>query len=286
MYKYNGKKLKLVIFCLADQNPPYLDEVLDDLEKNGIGTAFVESDMKTGDMTKVPDECFVITDVPAGRFFAENSGIGYAAFIPDGDKTFPCENALCVIEGFDEITADFIEKLFQRYNGIPWKILETKRTIIRELTLDDIDELYELYSDPMIKKFIPPLYEKREDEIEFERAYIEKMYGVCGFGYWLVLDKRSGDVIGRAGISPRTGYDKLELGYLIKEKYRGQGIAEEICRAILAYGRDYLEHTTYNAFIQADNTDSIRLAEKLGFKRIGEAFEEGKIMQIYRLEME
>ncbi len=275
----------MVIFCLLDKEPLYLDDLLTDLEKNGIETAFLEPDIRKEDMQAVPDCCFCVTDVPTGRIFAEKSGIGYAAYIPEGSPSFPSENALCVIEGFDEITADFIEKLYQRHNGIPWTILATERTVLRELTLDDIDEMYELYSDPMIKKFIPPLYTDKKDEIEFEKAYIEKMYGVCGFGYWLVMDKETGELIGRAGISPRAGYDVMEIGYLLKEAYRGRGIGEEICRAIIEYGRDYLGLTKFNAFIQKANTDSIRLIKKLGFTRIGEAHEEGTLMQIYRLEL-
>ncbi len=284
MYIPCGKKLKKVFIFLTTYTPRYLDELVRDLEDNGIGVVYVDCDSPVITDDNEAEVCFCVTDDPAGRFFSEKSGIGYSAFIPEGGPAFPCENAECVIEGFDEVTADFIVKLYQRHNGIPWTVLETERTVIREMTLDDINELYELYDDPEIKRFVPPLYESREEEIEFEEAYIEKMYGVCGFGYWLVISKDKGEVIGRAGISPRNGYDVMEIGYLFDKAHRGQGIAFEVCSAVIEYARDVLGQEKLNAFIQKENADSIRLIERLGFHRIGEAFEDGNLMQIYRKE--
>ena len=74
-----------------------------------------------------------------------------------------------IVEGFEEVDADFLEKVYQRYHRIPWTILETDRCVIRELTLDDLDALFELYGDGGIDKYTDPLY-PYEEEKEFQLA--------------------------------------------------------------------------------------------------------------------
>lgn len=69
------------------------------------------------------------------------------------------------------------------------------------------------------------------------------MYGYYGYGMWLVFDKASGELIGRAGLEHREFPDavELELGYLIDPDRQGQGLATEVCQAILAFAREELD---------------------------------------------
>ncbi|MEI3521986.1 MAG: GNAT family N-acetyltransferase [Anaerosacchariphilus sp.] len=78
---------------------------------------------------------------------------------------------------------------------------------------------------------------------EEAKAYIKYMYGLYQCGMWVVLEKESGRIIGRAGfgIADYLPEAELDLGYLIDTPYRRQGYGEEACRAALDYGRDWLE---------------------------------------------
>lgn len=52
------------------------------------------------------------------------------------------------------------------------------------------------------------------------------MYELCDMGYWAVIEKQSGKIIGRVGIEPKIwnqGRSVVELGYLIDEAYQRQG---------------------------------------------------------------
>lgn len=189
-----------------------------------------------------------------------------------------------LVEGFDEIDVDFLEKVWQRYHRIPWTILETERCIVRELSLDDLDALFALYEDGEITKYTDSLY-PYEEEKEFQRAYIENMYRYFGYGLWLVFSKETGALIGRAGLEHREYHEEieLELGYIIGTQYQGQGYATEVCKAILKYAKENTSFTRINVLIDAENVVSERLAEKLGFVHI-ENFElDGKIMHRYLL---
>ena len=169
-------------------------------------------------------------------------------------------------------------------------ILQTKRCIVRELTMDDMDALYELYGPPEITRFVEPLYE-REKELEYQQNYIHRIYGGYGYGMWAVIDKESDSLIGRIGVEGHledavpacvkqdaAGYDHpagnafdvVELGYIVAVEWQRKGIAVEVCAAVLDYARDVLEMRCAYARIHPDNVASIRLAQSLGFTETDE----------------
>ena len=189
-----------------------------------------------------------------------------------------------LVEGFEEVDIDFFEKVYQRYHRIPWTILETERCVIRELTLDDLDALFELYGDGEIDKYTDPLY-PYEEEKEFQRAYIENMYRYFGYGLWLVFSKETGELIGRAGLEHREYNEEieLELGYIIGTKWQGQGLATEVCKAILEYAKENAGFERINALIEEENIVSTKLAEKLGFCHYEDFELDGKVMRRFIL---
>ena len=111
------------------------------------------------------------------------------------------------------------------------------------------------------------------------------MYELCDMGYWCVLKKDTGELIGRAGIEPKLWNHKMtvvELGYIIDERYRKNGYAFEACRGIIAEavkrGAYYL-----HCRIKSSNTASINLAKKLGFEPIDYKLEDdGENMEVWR----
>lgn len=182
----------------------------------------------------------------------------------------------------DAVTDRFLELVWMRHHKKPLKIAETKRLVIREITVDDIDALFELYSYPGMTKFVEPLYEY-ERELEFTKNYIENMYGFYEYGLWLVFRKEDGMLVGRAGIENREidGEIQVELGYMIGSPFWHNGYAEECCRAIIDYAFSEegpaLEQLALCA--KSDNAASIGLALKLGFKLYATNLNEG--MNLY-----
>lgn len=171
-----------------------------------------------------------------------------------------------VVEGFEEVEASFLEKIYQRHHRLPWIIAETKRCMIRELCMEDIDDLFTLYQDKELTKYVDPL-KNYEEEKELQQAYIDNMYHYFGYGMWLVFLKETGELIGRAGLEHREiETDTVhELGYLIKKNYQRQGLAREVCLAIVKYAEEELGIEELNCFIKEGNIASVKLAENLGF---------------------
>ncbi len=107
------------------------------------------------------------------------------------------------------------------------------------------------------------------EEKDLFLSYIRQSYSFLGFGLWTVTSKKSGEIVGRCGLSTATDSfspdGRIELGYLIGKKWRHQGYALEACRAVLSYAQEELECGSVYALISRRNTASQRLAEKLGF---------------------
>lgn len=147
--------------------------------------------------------------------------------------------------------------------------METSRLLIREMTLEDLDALYEIYDHEVIR-YVEGLYENRLEEEEFTEAYIRNMYGFYGYGIW-ILQLKDGRIIGRAGISNREIDNgmTLEIGYVLGSRYWRQGYATEAVTAIMEYAFEELEAEDISCFIKPDNIPSANLAKKLGFENLG-----------------
>ena len=175
-----------------------------------------------------------------------------------------------LVEGAEDITADYLERVYRRYVGLPWGILETERCILRETTEEDLDAFYGIYAEPSVIRYMENLYEDREKERAYITQYRENMYGFYGFGIWTVLLKETGEIIGRAGLDMRAGFEEPELGFLIGVPWQGRGLAEEVCKGVLFYAKAALEFTHVQAMVEPENEVSHILLHKLGFTPVGE----------------
>ncbi|MBQ0028557.1 MAG: GNAT family N-acetyltransferase [Lachnospiraceae bacterium] len=165
----------------------------------------------------------------------------------------------------EELDDNYYIKIWQRFMGLPWHILNTERCIIREMSASDVKDLYEVYADSSITRFTEPLFPDYEDELEYTKNYIDNVYSYFGFGTWVIECRETGHIIGRAGFNYRPGYDEPELGYVIAVPYQNQGYAYEVCSAIIPYMKEEFDIDRISAFSSEENEPSLRLLNKLGF---------------------
>lgn len=206
-----------------------------------------------------------IADDPAVAQRLKDGGEAVMIYLHQGNRQMDFGGFPYAVEAPEELEAEYAERIYRRLKGLPWKILETDRCVIRETTTEDVDSFYRIYSHPEITKYMESLYPEVEQEKQYVREYIEKVYGFYEFGVWTVLEKKSGDVIGRAGFSYRQGYEIPEIGYIIGVPWQRHGYAEEVCRAILRYGRQELGFEKVQALVETENEPSLILCDKLGF---------------------
>lgn len=147
---------------------------------------------------------------------------------------------------------------------------------------EDIPILWEMFQNPVFQEWGCQMKESLEEELEAFPSYREYMYGLCDMGFWTVIRKDTGEVIGRVGFEPHyipeTGETLMELGYLIGLPYQGQGFAYEACQTAIEAARER-EIASLYCRIHKDNRASAALAGKLGFYREGELWK--KEIKIY-----
>ena len=174
-------------------------------------------------------------------------GIWDPSVRPLGAGFDACLYLVCEMEAADDM---LLEKAVRRQYGLPWIIAQTKRLLIREFTKDDpleaesADDGDGVFSDRA----------RRED-------YIDNQYRFHECGLWALVLKKSGVIIGKAGITAG------ELGYHIYGPFRGRGYAFEACSAILGYAEEELGLRHVRIKTGEGNEASVRLAEALGFSR-------------------
>ena len=96
-------------------------------------------------------------------------GLATIAFVNQEKNGQTYSAADIVVEGFEEVDFYFLERIYQRKHGIPWRVIETERTYLREMAVEDVEALYEIYAQEGMTDFIEPLCEKRADEIVQQR---------------------------------------------------------------------------------------------------------------------
>lgn len=220
---------------------------------------------------------FCMTDIPDVCRLAQEKGIPSLLYLHDGNKEESMSQIPYAITDFDGIDYAYLCNIAKRFYHIPWTILQTRRCILREMTEDDLDALYEVYRDPEVSKYTENLYEDREKERTYIRDYIEQVYRFCGLGIWVIVLKETNTIIGRAGLAWRDGYDTPEIGFVIAKDYQRQGYAFEVCDAILHYCKE-MDLRTIRVLYQKENVASEKLCKKLGFEVKREFEADGKRM--------
>jgi RimJ/RimL family protein N-acetyltransferase len=170
-----------------------------------------------------------------------------------------------IVSDPDNIDHDSYVKIWQRYASLPWHILDSDRLTVREMCPSDLDDLYHLYKDKSVTRFMEDLFPDPADELQYIHNYIKNVYSYWNFGTWNVYKKDSGELVGRAGFNYRPDYEEPELGFMIGAAYQRQGYAFEVCKAILDYGFNELEFSSVQAMADRENTASVSLLKKLGF---------------------
>jgi ribosomal-protein-alanine N-acetyltransferase len=147
-------------------------------------------------------------------------------------------------------------------------ILETERLVLRRQVPSDLDDLWSLYCDPEITKYIPDAPRSREEAKEELEWHMNGHPRNPDLGLWASIQKETGKFIGRCGLLPWTieEQQEVEVAYTIAREYWGQGLATEAARGILQHGFERLKLARLVSLIEPGNIASQRVAEKIGMR--------------------
>ena len=163
----------------------------------------------------------------------------------------------------------------------PFPELRTERLWLRPLDSLDVDDIFRFRGDPVVQL----LNSRPHDTIEETLAFIEQQHALyrqqqeCLWALTLPYaesetrarrDGKVGRVIGSVSVQDWDRHHRhAAIGYDLARDQWGKGFAHEAARAVLRFGFERMQLNRIEIWTAAENTRSVRLAERLGFTRDG-----------------
>ena len=145
--------------------------------------------------------------------------------------------------------------------------LETPRLILRPPLQQALDPWSEMMLDEEVARFIGGVMPKA-----LCWRQLMTMIGAWhaqGFAMFSVIERSSGEWIGRVGPWRPEGWPGNEIGWAIERKYWGLGYAGEAAEISADWAFDTLGWSEMIHSIAPENRSSQRVAEKLGSRNLG-----------------
>jgi RimJ/RimL family protein N-acetyltransferase len=169
----------------------------------------------------------------------------------------------------------------------PVPLLETERLVLRAHRLADLDACTTMWGDPVVTRYIGGKPSTRE-EVWSRLLRYAGHWSLMGYGYWAIEDKSFGRFVGEAGfadfkrdITPSLG-DDPEIGWALTPAAHGKGYATEIVAALLEWGDANLSSKRTVCLIHPDNSPSIYVAKKCGYKEFARTNYKGAPTILFR----
>jgi len=149
-------------------------------------------------------------------------------------------------------------------------IITTPRLVLRWISEDDIDSLYEIFSNSEVMRYwstVPLPNQAAAAELQREIAEgneSEKMFK------WGLALRDSNIVIGTTTLfNLNLDNGRAELGYAMGRAYWGKGYMNEALKAFVSHAFEVIGLRRLEADVDPRNAASIRTLERLGFQREG-----------------
>ena len=153
----------------------------------------------------------------------------------------------------------------------PFPILTTERLTLRQLLINDEQEIFTLRSDSEINKHLD---RQISNTIDDARNFINKVVENINNNdalYWAITLNDRNRLVGTIclfGFADEN--DKCEIGYELMTTFQGQGIMKAACEKVIDYAFNTIKVQKIEALIHRDNQRSIKLLEKLSFRSSNE----------------
>lgn len=149
-------------------------------------------------------------------------------------------------------------------------IITAPRITLRWISEDDVDGLYEIFSDPQVMRYwsTGPL-PNREAAAELQREIAKGNESETMFKWGLAL-RDSNTLIGTTTLfNLNLDNGRAEIGYAMARAYWGKGYMNEALKALISHAFEVMELRRLEADVDPRNAASVSTLERLGFQREG-----------------
>jgi RimJ/RimL family protein N-acetyltransferase len=150
-------------------------------------------------------------------------------------------------------------------------VLESERIRLRGHTLADFEASAAMWGDERVTRFIGGKPSPREDSWRRFMSF-PGHWALLGYGYWLIEEKATGAYVGDGGFGNFKRdlgdyrFDAPEQGWALNPALHGKGYATEAAGAMIRWAEKHFGRSDFVCMIAPENTPSLRVAEKLGYR--------------------
>ena len=158
----------------------------------------------------------------------------------------------------------------------PFPILQSNRLVLRQITEQDVNEVFAMRSNAETMKYIPrPLARTLDDALELIRMISDKINSNTAIN-WAISTHNCSELIGIIGhFEINKANYRSEIGYILHPKFHNQGIISEALDLILKYGFKVLQLHSVESIIDPNNLASEKVLQKNGFVKEAHLIENG-----------
>jgi RimJ/RimL family protein N-acetyltransferase len=151
-------------------------------------------------------------------------------------------------------------------------IMDTDRLTLRLWQPEDFEDFAAMSAEPEVMKFIA-LDGKPAPRFLAWQGFCALVghWELRGFGMFVVIERATGEFVGRVGPWDPEGWPGFEVGWTIRKKFWGRGYATEAAHRCIEYVFTDLDRPHLISLIDAANIASIRVAERVGEHLEGKA---------------
>ncbi len=164
-------------------------------------------------------------------------------------------------------------------------VLSTERLTLSPVTERDLADLIALWSDADFTRHIM-WRGLSEEEVWFRLLRDLGHWQARGYGNWSIRETASGAYVGSVGVLDyrreiEPPFDAPELGWGVAPAFQGTGMAREALQAALGWTDAYRDEPRTVCMISPENTPSIRLAERVGYRPYARADYKGSVVELF-----
>lgn len=148
--------------------------------------------------------------------------------------------------------------------------LYTERLLLRDITIEDKQAIFDYRSDAEANQFQSWIPETLEDVESFIQRNTTEFNQPESWYQLLITHKDTKAVIGDIGIHFfGSEHLQVELGITLNTSFQGQGYASEALKGVIHFLFNDLNKHRIMASVDPANTDSIKLMERIGLRKEG-----------------
>lgn len=153
-----------------------------------------------------------------------------------------------------------------QFSFLPFTNLSSDRLLLRQITSEDVHEIFALRSNANVMKYVPrPLCKNLNDAIELINMIEQKLILNEGIN-WAITLKGNNTLIGFIGhYQIKWEHFRSEIGYMLLPGFEGKGIMTEAIKVVIEYGFNDMKMHSLEAVIDPENIASARVLEKNNF---------------------